>query len=42
MLAGMPNDIHAYFVHSYHVAPTDPAIACTTTEYGYPFVSSIW
>ena len=30
-----------YFVHSYHVAPEDDDIVLTTTDYGYPFVSSI-
>jgi len=30
-----------YFVHSYHVAPEDDGIILTTTDYGYPFVSSI-
>ncbi len=30
-----------YFVHSYHVVPYDKSIVLTTTDYGYPFVSSI-
>jgi glutamine amidotransferase/cyclase len=30
-----------YFVHSYHVAPDDPACVLTTTDYGYEFVSGI-
>lgn len=31
-----------YFVHSYHVTPTDQSIIATTTNYGGDFVSSIW
>lgn len=30
-----------YFVHSYHVAPEDPEVILTTTDYGCEFVSSI-
>lgn len=32
---------HYYFVHSYVVAPTDPAVVAATTEYGHRFVSAI-
>jgi glutamine amidotransferase len=31
-----------YFVHAYHVVPKDASIIATTTDYGRPFVSSIW
>jgi glutamine amidotransferase len=31
-----------YFVHSYHVVPKDSSVIATTTDYGRPFVSSIW
>jgi glutamine amidotransferase len=31
-----------YFVHGYHVVPEDQSIIATTTDYGRPFVSSIW
>jgi glutamine amidotransferase len=31
-----------YFVHGYHVVPGDDDIVATTTDYGRPFVSSIW
>ena len=31
-----------YFVHGYHVTPEDPSVIATTTDYGRPFVSSIW
>ena len=30
-----------YFVHSYHVAPSDPAWIAATTDYGRPFVSVV-
>lgn len=42
LLEGIPQGEYVYFAHSYHVAPTDKDIALTTTEYGYPFVSSVW
>ncbi len=32
---------HFYFVHSYAVMPSDPAIVAATTDYGAPFVSAI-
>jgi len=31
-----------YFVHGYHVVSDDPSLIATTTDYGGPFVSSIW
>ena len=31
-----------YFVHGYHVVPDDPNLIATETDYGRPFVSSIW
>jgi glutamine amidotransferase len=31
-----------YFVHGYHVVPDDQSLIATTTDYGGPFVSSIW
>jgi len=31
-----------YFVHGYHVVPEDPGVIATTTDYGRPFVSSVW
>ena len=38
---GLKGDEKFYFVHSYHVAPTDPDCILTTTDYGYEFVSAI-
>jgi len=42
LLRGVETGAHFYFVHSYYVEPSDPSVACTMTEYGIPFVSSIW
>jgi imidazole glycerol-phosphate synthase subunit HisH len=38
----LPEGANVYFVHGYHVVPEDEGIIATTTEYGRPFVSSIW
>jgi len=38
----LPANPSVYFVHSYHVVPEDPTVIATTTDYGPPFVSSIW
>lgn len=40
-LDGIEDGSFVYFVHSYYVAPEDPAIVATTTLYGGEFVSSI-
>ena len=42
LLRGLPEGAGVYFVHSYHVVPSDPSVIATTTDYGGPFVSSIW
>jgi imidazole glycerol-phosphate synthase subunit HisH len=41
-LAGIESGSHFYFVHSYVVEPSDPAVVAGTTDYGRPFVSGIW
>lgn len=41
-LRGVEPGTYFYFVHSYYVEPGDPAVVSTMTEYGFPFVSSIW
>jgi imidazole glycerol-phosphate synthase subunit HisH len=41
-LHGLPADPSVYFVHSYHVVPTDKRIVATWTDYPTPFVSSVW
>ena len=38
----IPRDAGVYFVHSYHVTTPDDSLVATTTDYGRPFVSSIW
>jgi glutamine amidotransferase len=42
LLRGLDARSHAYFVHSYHVVPTDPSVIASTSSYGIPLVSSIW
>jgi glutamine amidotransferase len=42
ILKDLPDGAGVYFVHSYHVQPTDKSVIATTTDYGGPFVSSIW
>jgi len=37
----LPAGCNVYFVHSYHVVPTDGGVIATETDYGRPFVSSI-
>ncbi|MBA3530808.1 MAG: imidazole glycerol phosphate synthase subunit HisH [Ardenticatenales bacterium] len=34
---GISSGDYVYFVHSYHVAPTDPSLVLATTEYGIDF-----
>ena len=41
LLRDLPEGAGVYFVHGYHVVPTDSAVIATTTDYGRPFVSSI-
>jgi glutamine amidotransferase len=38
----LPDDAGVYFVHGYHVVPDDDSVVATTTDYGRPFVSSVW
>jgi len=38
----LPDAPGVYFVHGYHVVPDDDAVIATTTDYGRPFVSSVW
>jgi glutamine amidotransferase len=47
LLAGVPADAYAYFVHSYYCDPADPACAIARTDYGLDFASvvrsgSVW
>jgi glutamine amidotransferase len=38
----LPDKSGVYFVHGYHVVPADESVIATTTDYGRPFVSSVW
>lgn len=42
LLKDIDSGAYVYFVHSYYVEPDHSSVACTMTEYGGPFVSSIW
>jgi glutamine amidotransferase len=41
-LQGIESGDFFYFVHSYYVIPEKPQWMSTLTDYGIPFVSSIW
>ena len=38
----LPEGSSVYFVHGYYVVPDDQGVIATTTDYGRPFVSSVW
>jgi len=42
ILKDTPAGSSVYFVHGYHVEPASADVIATTTDYGRPFVSSIW
>jgi len=41
-MADVADGSFVYFVHSYHVVPSEPGVIATTTNYGIEFVSSVW
>lgn len=41
LLANIPRDAHFYFVHSYHVVPTDRSVVIAESEHGERFVAAI-
>lgn len=41
LLAGIPDDAFVYFVHSYHVAPADPAVTVLECDYGGRFCAAV-
>jgi glutamine amidotransferase len=41
LLEGIPGGAHVYFVHSYHVRPTEASVVAARTFHGQPFVSMI-
>jgi len=42
LMEDLPDRCNAYFVHGYHVVPEDESVIATMTDYGRPFVSSVW
>lgn len=42
VLRDLPSGCNVYFVHGYHVVPDDESVIAATTDYGRPFVSSVW
>ena len=38
----LPEEPSVYFVHAYYVAPKDPGLVATETDYPTPFTSAIW
>lgn len=41
MLAGLPDDAYAYFVHSYYCVPENPDDVLITVDYGIPFTAGV-
>jgi glutamine amidotransferase len=41
LLAGIPDEAHFYFVHSYYVVPNDPAVVAATSNHGVDFCAMI-
>jgi glutamine amidotransferase len=41
LLEGVPSDEYFYFVHSFYVDPTDPAMVVGETDYGVTFASIV-
>lgn len=39
--AGVEDEEHFYFVHSYHVRPRDESVIAAVTDYGGPFCSAV-
>ena len=42
ILKEIADDTHFYFVHSYYVRPTDPAVVALTCDYGGKFCAMVW
>jgi len=41
LLAGVPDDAHVYFVHSYHAVPADRALIALEADHGGPITAAI-
>jgi glutamine amidotransferase len=42
IFSDLPEGASVYFVHGYHVVPEDKTVIAAETDYGRPFVSSLW
>lgn len=42
LVKDLPAGSSVYFVHSYYVVPDEEQVIATVTDYGRPFVSSVW
>jgi glutamine amidotransferase len=42
IFAGLAEDCHFYFVHSYYVVPTDPEVVAGLASYPDPFCAAVW
>lgn len=42
ILAGIEDESHFYFVHSYYVVPKDPSVVAIEADYHEPFCAMIW
>jgi glutamine amidotransferase len=41
LLAGVPDDAHVYFVHSYHAVPADRSLVALEADHGVPITAAI-
>ena len=42
LFIGIEDGAHFYFVHSYHVVPSDPHVVAIQADYGQPFCAMVW
>ena len=42
IFAGLPEETHFYFVHSYYVVPSDPGVISVEADYPDPFCAAVW
>lgn len=42
LLAGLPQPLYFYFVHSYYVQPVDPDVIAAESDYPSPFTAAVW
>ncbi len=41
LLAGVADDAHVYFIHSYYAVPRDPAVVALECDYGGAFCAAV-